>query len=112
MDQRLEAAIAFMKINLQRRLTPAEIARTVNLSPSRVRQLFRKETGMSLGRYLRQLRMERAKQLLETSFLSVKGVASTVGINGVSHFVRDFEKAYHLSPARYAGANRRSYHHL
>jgi len=52
-------------------------------------------------RYLRQLRMERAKDLLESSFLSVKEIAFRVGLNDESHFVRDFKSTYGYSPALY-----------
>jgi transcriptional regulator GlxA family with amidase domain len=102
MDQRVGAAIAFMKANLHRKLLLREVADSVNLSPSHLRYLFKAETGTSLVRYLRQMRLERALHLLESTFLSVKQVASSVGMNGVSHFVRDFERAYRSTPARYA----------
>ena len=52
-------------------------------------------------RYLRLLRMERAKELLESSFLSVKEIAHQVGLNDESHFVRDFKATYGFSPALY-----------
>ena len=52
-------------------------------------------------RYLRLLRMERAKDLLESSFLSVKEIAFQVGLNDESHFVRDFKSTYGFSPALY-----------
>ena len=52
-------------------------------------------------RYLRLLRMERAKGLLESSFLSVKEIAYQVGLNDESHFVRDFKSTYGYSPALY-----------
>jgi len=106
MDQRLNAVIAFMKTNLHRKLTPNEIAESVHLSPSRLRHLFKDETGKSLARYRRELQLERAKHLLETTFLSVKEVASNAGIDGISHFVRDFAKAYGMTPARYAERHR------
>jgi len=52
-------------------------------------------------RYLRLLRMERAKDLLESSFLSVKEIAFQDGLNDESHFVRDFKSTYGFSPALY-----------
>ena len=52
-------------------------------------------------RYLRLLRMKRAKDLLESSFLSVKEIAFQVGLNDESHFVRDFKSTYGYSPALY-----------
>ena len=45
--------------------------------------------------------MERAKDLLESSFLSVKEIAYQVGLNDESHFVRDFKSTYGYSPALY-----------
>ena len=110
MDQRMHAVIAFMKENLHRKLTPIEIAESVRLSPSHLRHLFKNETNISLARYLRELRLQRAKYRLETTFLSVKEVASSVGINGVSHFVRDFEKAFGMTPGRYAERHRKTTH--
>ena len=110
MDQRVRSVIAFIENNLHRKITPIEVAESVRLSPSRLRHLFKDETGTSLARYLRELRLKRAKHLLETTFLSVKEVASTVGLHGVSHFVRDFEKAHRMSPGRYAERHRKAMH--
>jgi two-component system response regulator YesN len=108
MDQRVQATIAFMNANLDRKLTSIEIAQSVRLSPEYLRQLFKNETGQSLAAYRKQLQLERAKHLLETTFLSVKEIAATVGLGGVSHFVRDFDKKYGNTPARYAEHHRRT----
>lgn len=45
--------------------------------------------------------MERAKHLLETSFLSVKEITHNVGLKDESHFVRDFKAVYGVPPTRY-----------
>src|SRR5438552_19180218 len=106
MDQRVHAAIAFMNTNLQRRLMPIEIAESVRLSPTHLRRLFKTETDSSLAQYLRELRLDRAKQLLETTFLSIKEIGASVGLTDVSHFVRDFKQAYRLTPTAYGELNR------
>jgi AraC-like DNA-binding protein len=49
---------------------------------------------------MKLLRMERAKYLLENSFLSVKEIMRTVGINNRSHFVKDFKKLYGRTPTQ------------
>src|SRR2546425_7254119 len=108
MDQRVRTAIAYMNTNLHRKLTPIEIAESVRLSPSRLRELFKGQTGTSLARYQRELRLQRAKHLLETTFLSVKEVAASVGLTSVGHFVTDFKKAYRLTPSEYAECYRES----
>jgi transcriptional regulator GlxA family with amidase domain len=101
MDQRVLRVIALMEESLHRGWSAGRLAEHVNLSPSRLQQVFKEETGLPPARYLRLLRMQRAKELLETSYLSVKQVMARVGVADESHFVRDFKKTYGLTPARY-----------
>jgi AraC-like DNA-binding protein len=77
------------------------LAESVNLSPSRVRHLFKVEIGTSPVRFVRMLKMQEAKRLLETTFLTVKEVANRVGLADESHFVRDFKRLYGHPPGRH-----------
>jgi CheY-like chemotaxis protein/AraC-like DNA-binding protein len=79
----------------------SEMAQVVNLSPSRLRYLFKREIGIAPGHYLRAFRLERAKELLETTFLSVKEIISSIGVNDQSHFIREFKKSYGRTPSQY-----------
>ncbi len=90
-----------MRGNLQRKLSLVEFANSVNLSVWRLCHIFRSETGMSPIQYLRLLRMERARYLLQTSFLSVREIARNVGLHDQSHFTRAFKKAYGAPPTLY-----------
>ena len=45
--------------------------------------------------------MQRAKELLETTFLSVKEIRNNIGVNDHSHFIREFKKSYGMTPAQY-----------
>ena len=101
MDLRVEKIQQMMKDNLHRELSLGKFARSVNLSVWRFCHVFRSEVGMSPIQYLRFLRMERAKHLLESGFLSIKEIGHLVGLKDESHFVRDFKKAYGLSPKCY-----------
>ncbi len=96
-----------MAAHLDRNVSLSEMANTVHLSPSRLRQLFKSETGVPIARYGRQLRLAEARELLRTTFLSVKEVAARVGVTGMSHFVRDFKKAYGSTPGRYVSRYRK-----
>ena len=108
MDRRIRAAIAFMKANLHRKVTPFEIAQSVCLSASHLRSLFKYETGMSLMHALKQMRLERAGELLQTTFLSVKQIATAVGVGSINHFITDFKKMHGVTPARYAMRHRKT----
>lgn len=81
--------------------TLEEMSQAVNLSPSRLRSLFKVETGMSPTEYLKDLRLARARELLETTFLQVKEIRIKVGIPDQSNFVRDFKRKYGVSPTEF-----------
>ena|SRR5215210_2724869 len=103
MDFRVKHAIRLISEDLTRNLVLGEIARAVNLSQPRLRALFKAETGMTPARYLKSLRMKRAKELLddEETFLNVKQIMLRVGVKDQSHFVRDFRELYGHTPAEY-----------
>jgi len=100
-DKRVEKIIQMMRDDVRGELSLAEFAQSVNLSVWRLCHIFKSDVGMPPIRYLRLLRMERAKGLLESSFLSVKEIAYQVGLNDESHFVRDFKSTYGYTPAIY-----------
>src|ERR1043166_8791941 len=101
LDKRVEKIIQMMREDVRGELSLKEFAQSVNLSVWRLCHIFKSDVGMPPIRYLRLLRMERAKTLLESSFLSVKEIAFQVGLNDESHFVRDFKSTYGYSPALY-----------
>jgi AraC-like DNA-binding protein len=101
LDKRVEKIIQMMREDVRGELSLSEFAQSVNLSVWRLCHIFKSDVGMPPIRYLRLLRMERAKDLLESSFLSVKEIAFQVGLNDESHFVRDFKATYGFSPALY-----------
>jgi AraC-like DNA-binding protein len=101
LDKRVEKILQMMRDDVHGELSLAEFAQSVNLSIWRLSHIFKSDVGMPPIKYLRLLRMERAKGLLESSFLSVKEIAYQVGVNDESHFVRDFKTTYGYSPAIY-----------
>ena len=101
MDQRVETVIRLIEEDLSRSLPLGGLAAAVNLSPSRLHQIFRNATGISPSKYLKARRLAEAKRLLETTFLSVKEIRLRVGIDDESHFTRDFRGAYGCTPTEY-----------
>src|SRR5260370_14230759 len=99
MDRRIERLIAMIKDSLGQKLSEQTLATSVNLSPPRLRQLFKKETGLSPIQYVRYLRAKRTAYLLQTSFLTIKEVAFRTGSCDVSPFVRAFKKQHGLTPS-------------
>lgn len=101
MDQRVAYVVSFIKDNYHRRLTLTEMAATVHLSPWRLCHLFQDAMGTSPQRFLIQVRLENARKLLTTEFLTVKEVMNRVGMADASWFARSFKAAYGTTPAKY-----------
>jgi AraC-like DNA-binding protein len=100
MDSRIAVVVACMEQTLEQGASLAELAAAVNLSVSRLSHLFREEIGVAPGRYLQVIRMQRARILLERTFLNVKEVMACVGVADPSHFARDFRKYHGLAPSQ------------
>lgn len=100
-DHRVKMVIHFIEENGDRQLSLNEIARSINVSPWHLCRLFRMGTGTSVNQYLLGLRMQKAKELLETTCLRVKEIMNQVGIRDESHFARTFKKLFGVSPSQY-----------
>jgi AraC family transcriptional regulator of arabinose operon len=101
MDRRIDLIVLQIETDVAHAWETAELATAVNLSASRFRHLFKEETGVSLGCYLRERRLERAELLLRTTFLSIKEVMSEAGASSMSHFVQYFKQRYGVTPSGY-----------
>ena len=101
MDQRVQIVRSAIEKDCRRAWTITALARLVNLSPSRLRHLFKANTGMTTSQFLREVRLSEAEKLLRTTFLRVKEIMNRVGFLDESHFGHEFKKAYGMSPSKY-----------
>jgi AraC family transcriptional regulator, arabinose operon regulatory protein len=106
MDPRVLKVVDYIEANPHLHLQLDRLAKTMNMSSSRLRHIFTAQVGVSPKQYLRTIRMELAKHLVENTYLNVKEVMTKVGFNDESHFVRDFEKAFGLTPSRHRQKHR------
>jgi AraC-like DNA-binding protein len=97
-DPRVQNALAFIRLNCERRVRIDELATTVGLSRWHLERLTRKYTGASLRDHSAAARMERATLLLAQGRLSIKELASRLGYGNASAFTRYFRKRYGASP--------------
>ena len=107
-DPRIKRVEVLIHRAIQRKLPLRELAVSTGLSVSRLCHLFHNQTGMSPGRYLKAARLAKARELLETSTLSIKEVAARAGFNHVGRFIGTFRKAYGLTPSQHRRAVLRS----
>ena len=98
-DPRIAAVLDYLSIQSPMPVASLEsIAISLNLSPSRLRSIFVDHTGTSFCRYMKHLRMHRARKLLQETMLSVKQVRIEAGLADHSHFARDYKREFGESP--------------
>lgn len=79
------------------------LASQVYMNAAYLGQLFRQETGMSFNDYLLQVRMEKAKAMLESTDRKVYEIAAAVGYTDMDWFYKKFKRYTGLSPSEYRG---------
>lgn len=78
-----------------------DLALECHLSRWYLQRLFKHQTGISMGEWLNEQRLQRAAHLLASSYMSVKEIAHTIGYEHASSFIRAFERRFAQAPAHY-----------
>jgi AraC-like DNA-binding protein len=100
-DVILESINKYVRANLSRAVTIANIAEELGYSVSHLRAVFRDRLGVSLGKYMRESRLSEAAQLLQTSAFNVSEIGEKCGFESLYAFSRAFRKAYGIPPRTY-----------
>ncbi|BCJ49872.1 AraC family transcriptional regulator [Actinoplanes sp. NBRC 14428] len=99
-DARIRVALAYLRENLGRPVTLAEVAATVRLSPFHFLRVFKQSTGRTPHRYLIELRIEEAKRLLGRG-LTVTETAGRCGFSSPAHLSTAFLRETGVRPSRF-----------
>jgi AraC family transcriptional regulator of arabinose operon len=98
-DERVRRAMDYLATTVDEPFSLNEVARHCGLSPSRLANRFRAQTGQSLQRYSEGLRMDRARLLLMQTPATVAEVASACGYADAFYFTRRFTLATGKCPS-------------
>lgn len=100
-DNAVERVKEYISKNLGKELTRTILAKEVFLSEDYISKLFKSQTGMSLTNYIALQRIEKAKEYLEYSNLTVSKIALEVGFNNFSYFSKTFRDITGMTPNEY-----------
>ena len=78
-----------------------QLADIVYLTPSYLSALFKKETGQNLSKFIKQYRMEKAKDMLENTNKKIVTISSETGYANVSYFCQSFREYFGISPQKF-----------
>lgn len=105
MDAGIEKAVVrvidTMRENLGDELTIDDLARTARFSKFHFSRIFQRVTGITPGRFLSALRLQKAKQLLVSTSLNVTDISHRVGYTSVGTFSTRFSSSVGISPTTY-----------
>ncbi|SDE11233.1 Helix-turn-helix domain-containing protein [Paenibacillus sp. UNCCL117] len=82
-------------------LSLSTVAEELSLTPSYITRYFKTKNGLPLMQYVSKIRIEKAKELLETTHLSIKEIVEQVGFVDENNFSRAFRKREGVSPSQY-----------
>ncbi|MGH1459154.1 MAG: GlxA family transcriptional regulator [Paracoccaceae bacterium] len=100
---KLAAVILRMEGNIEEPVSPAELASDVGLSTRQLERLFRRYLNRSPKRYYMELRLQKARNLLMQTDMSVINVALACGFTSPSHFSKCYRAQYETTPYRERG---------
>lgn len=100
-QERVEQVMALLKQNLVEPPPLEELGKKIGCSHFYLSRIFSAQTGQTITQYLRQLRMEKAAELLKSREYNVTEVALEVGYNSLSHFSAAFQETFGCCPGLY-----------
>ena len=87
--------------NYNKELSVNELAEKVYMAPSYLSYIFKIETGQNLSKFIKAYRMEKAKEMLETTHKKVVTISNEVGYENVSYFCQSFREYFGVSPQKF-----------
>jgi len=101
---KLVSIIQKMERSTEEPISPSELAKSVNMSTRQLERLFRRYLNRSPKRYYMELRLEKARNLLLQTDMSVINVALACGFTSPSHFSKCYRAHFNRTPYRERGA--------
>lgn len=102
---KLSLVIQMMEQNIEEPVSPSILASDVGMSTRQLERLFRRYLNRSPKRYYMELRLQRARNLLMQTDMSVINVALACGFASPSHFSKCYRAHYDTTPYRERGAH-------
>ncbi|MDQ2065627.1 GlxA family transcriptional regulator [Xinfangfangia sp. CPCC 101601] len=100
---KLSQVIQMMEGNIEDPISPADLAEDVGMSTRQLERLFRRYLNRSPKRYYMELRLQKARNLLMQTDMSVINVALACGFASPSHFSKCYRGHYNTTPYRERG---------
>jgi len=99
-DYRINKITRFIAAHYSDKITVKDLAELVNLNKAYLGRLFKKQTGISIDRYITKIRVRNAENMLQSGDYKVHEVAEHCGFSDVFHFYKLFRATRGFSPSK------------
>lgn len=99
--EKMQSAIAYIQANYSQDFNMAVVSNEVSMNYSLFSIAFKEYTGTNFVNYLKEIRMEKAKEYLQTSEMKISEISQKVGYENEKHFMKLFKVMYGISPTEY-----------
>jgi AraC-like DNA-binding protein len=106
----VSTAIAYVRGHLSEQLSVKDLAEQAYMSPSAFSHAFRDMAGRSPYQFIKDMRLNRGRELLMEDRLTVTEVSREVGYGSTSHFINEFRDRYGASPRAFGEAAKTALH--
>jgi len=97
----IDQALEYITKNYAEKISADGLSLEVGLSKEKLQAGLQIRVGQTLAKYIQQVRLEKAKELLVNTNDPVKAVADAAGFVNESHFCKVFKKNHFISPVRF-----------
>lgn len=97
----IKEAIKYIDFSYERPITLSDVAEAVSLEKSYLAKIFKRDKGVTVTEWIRNHRINKACQLLETTDLTIQQIALSVGVDNQLYFSKVFKKIKGVSPTEY-----------
>jgi transcriptional regulator GlxA family with amidase domain len=108
---RFKPLFEWVEAHLDQNLTVDRLAEQAHMSSRTLARIFPSETGMSPGRFVEQMRIDRARELLESGAEGLERIALASGFGREERLRRAFQRRLGISPAQYRAHFQQGEHH-
>ena len=101
-DELFERIIAYVESKIYEPLTIADVCQQFSMSRSSLQLLFKNTVNQSPKKYISDMKLEKARQMLRENKYTVSEISLKLGYSSIHYFSNAFNQKYHISPSEYA----------
>jgi transcriptional regulator GlxA family with amidase domain len=101
MDPRIELVITLVETEPARELSVGELCDRLNVSPSHLQHLFKRDVHMSLRQFILHVRLRAAARMIDTTRERIRQISFAAGFRDISNVNHAFKRQYGVSPRAY-----------